>query len=180
MHGVVSLLDDKHYATVENLWAEFRVKFGLYGVRATPFPHFSYHVAEHYDLDVLASSLKTVAETTSRFHIKTTGLGIFTGASPVLYIPVVRNPELTELQRHLWSEVSKVATGGLTYYHPESWMPHITIAQGDIDHERLPDVVRLLSERDFSWDIDINNLAIIHDSGTEQILRLRFSFIEGL
>jgi 2'-5' RNA ligase len=112
----------------------------------------------------------------SKFHVKTAGLGIFTGTKPVLYIPVVRSPQLTELHREFWPEICKTASGVLSYYAPNMWMPHITIAQGDINHDRLPHVIQLLSERDFAWDITVDNLAVIHDSGVEQTVKFRFDF----
>lgn len=53
MHGVVSLLDEQHYARVEQLWRELESTFGVRDLYNTPFPHFSYHVAQHYDVEKL-------------------------------------------------------------------------------------------------------------------------------
>src|SRR5579871_3200774 len=87
VNGVVSLLDGEHYQQVETLWAELAERFGLRGVYVTPFPHFSYHVASHYDTGQLEPILRQVASKIHPFQIKITGLGIFTGPQPVLYIP---------------------------------------------------------------------------------------------
>ncbi len=54
MHGIVSLLDDQHTELVEKLWAEMAQRFGVGNPAATYVPHYSYHVAEDYDLDKLA------------------------------------------------------------------------------------------------------------------------------
>ncbi len=53
-------------------------------------------------------------------------------------------------------------------------MPHITIGFGDINKENLPSIVRWLNERDFTWEITVNNIAFIQDTGTEQVLKARF------
>ena len=53
-------------------------------------------------------------------------------------------------------------------------MPHITIGFGDINKENLPSIVRWLNERDFTWEITVNNIAYIQDTGTEQVLKARF------
>jgi hypothetical protein len=45
MHGVVSLLDDKHCNLVESLWGDLQTTFGLRGTYVTPYPHFSYQVS---------------------------------------------------------------------------------------------------------------------------------------
>ena len=82
VNGIVSLLDDKHYELVENLWAELGREFGLKGIYITPFPHFSYQVAEHYEVELLESVLQRFALKSAKFKVKTTGLGIFTTAQP--------------------------------------------------------------------------------------------------
>ena len=49
MHGIISLLDNDHYQLVEEVWAELEREFSVHGVYVTPYPHFSYHVAQGYD-----------------------------------------------------------------------------------------------------------------------------------
>lgn len=174
MHGVVSLLDAQHYQAVEALWAELAATCGLRGVYVTPFPHFSYHVAADYDLPALEAVLRDFARVQTPFRVTATGLGIFTGAAPVIYIPVVRDPTLTAFHQALWPRLEAVARGGSAYYAPAAWMPHITLGFGDITPAHLPDVLRLLGVRSFNWDIAIDNLALIYDGGAGQAVRACF------
>jgi hypothetical protein len=58
MHGIGSLLDDKHYQLVENLWAGLEREFVVRGVYITPYPHFSYQIAQHYNVKQLGSPAK--------------------------------------------------------------------------------------------------------------------------
>jgi 2'-5' RNA ligase len=174
MHGIVSLIDSKHNQLVEKLWAELKREFSVHGVYVTPYPHFSYHVAQDYDVDKLESVLKRITSNITTFKVRTSGLGIFTGASPVLYIPVVRSQELTQLHAELWQEISPASSGVQEYYHPDQWMPHITIGFGDISKDNLSQIIPFLAERDFNWEITVNNLALIYDTGTKQELKSRF------
>ncbi len=176
MNGVVSLLDDEHYQRVEALWAELAERFGLRGVYITPFPHFSYHVAAHYDTGQLEPILRQVASQIRPFQIKTTGLGIFTGPQPVLYIPVVRSLELSQVHQTLWQAIAHIGQGILDYYAPENWMPHITISLGDLQPDHLPDVMRLLGARDFAWEMTINHFAFIDNTGIPQQLLFQCAF----
>ena len=176
MNGIVSLLDDKHYKLVENLWAELEREFSIQGIYVTPFPHFSYQVAEHYEVELLESVLQRFVLKSAKFKVKTTGLGIFTGVQPVLFIPVVRSPEITLFHQTLWLEISGVGSGIIAYYSAENWIPHVTLAQGDIHPDNLPEIVRFLSKREFNWEITVNNLAFIHDTDLKQELRSRFNF----
>ena len=94
MDGIVSLLDDKHYSLIEHIWDEFENRFGMVDIAPTPIAHYSYQIAHHYDLETLIPALNRVAQKTEPFIVKTSGLGIFTGEQPVLYVPVVRTPQL--------------------------------------------------------------------------------------
>src|ERR1044071_2326309 len=105
MQGVVSLLDDQHYARVEAIWEELGQKFDVRGMYVTPYPHFSFQVAEAYDEAAWEHLLKGLAPRTSPFRVRTAGLGIFTVANPILYIPIVRSPSLSEFHREIWENV---------------------------------------------------------------------------
>jgi 2'-5' RNA ligase len=174
MHGIVSLLDSKHNQLVENLWAELKREFSVDGVYVTPIPHFSYHVAQAYDVNKVEAVLKRITSNITTFKVRTSGSGIFTGASPVLYIPVVRSLELTQLHQELWEQTSTASTGKVDYYHPDQWIPHITIGFGDISKDNLSQIIPFLAERDFNWEITVNNIAFIYDTGTKQEMMSRF------
>jgi 2'-5' RNA ligase len=177
MQGVVSLLDDRHYARVQAIWEELGQKFNVRGMYVTPYPHFSLQVAEQYEEEACESYLRSLAARTRPFRVRTAGLGIFTVANPILYIPVVRSPRLSELHRELWCNIKQRTPGAVAhYYHPDEWSPHITLAQGDIDQDKLADIVRVLSRRNFHWEFTISNLALIYDTGREQGVRCRFNF----
>src|SRR5215472_1493632 len=115
MHGIVSLLDDKHYQLVENLWAELEREVAVRGVYITPYPHFSYQIAQHYNVEQLEPILQRFASGQAAFRVKTSGLSIFTGSHPVLYIPVVRDPELTRFHKEPWPEIPTAVSGSWDY-----------------------------------------------------------------
>lgn len=177
MYGVVSLLDERHYARVQAIWEELGQKFDVRGMYVTPYPHFSFQVAEAYDEEACAEYLRAVASRTRHFKVRTAGLGIFTVANPILYIPVVRGPRLSDLHAELWHNVKQRTPGAVAhYYSPDEWTPHITLAHGDIDQDKLADIVRVLSRRNFHWEFNVSNLALIYDTGREQGVRCRFNF----
>ena len=122
MQGVVSLLDDQHYARVEAIWEELGQKFDVRGMYVTPYPHFSFQVAEQYDESACEEFLRSLAARMRPFRVRTAGLGIFTVANPILYISVVRSPALSDLHRQLWDGVRQTVPGAVAhYYHPEEW-----------------------------------------------------------
>lgn len=162
MHSVVSLLDQEHYKLVEDLWAELAREFAVRGIYVQPRPHFSYQVATRYNVKSLEPVLQRFAASKTSFKVRTGGLGIFPGPHPVLYIPVVRSSELTQFHEALWQEIFNTGSGILDYYHPARWVPHITIGIGDMNKDNLSQIVRFLAERDFYWEITIDNIALVH------------------
>ncbi len=177
MDGVVSLLDEKHYRLVEELWAEMRERFGLQGIDVTPYPHFSYHVAESYEVGQVERILLAWAQETAVFSLKTAGIGIFTGPQPVIYLPVTRTTTLSTLHDELWPALDAYSTGSSAYYAPENWFPHISIGFGDIQPEKLGAIVEWLNEQTWAWDVTVNNFAFFRDPGNgPHILHRRFNF----
>jgi 2'-5' RNA ligase len=168
MHGVVSLLDDSSSRMVEKLWAEIEREFGIRGVYRTPFPHISYHVAGSYDVDKIKIVMQVFARHTAPFRVKCCGLGVFTGAEPVLYIPVVRSPHLAEFQDELWHQLTKYSDRLELTYRPARWVPHITLAHRDLTHRALGAIVRRFCAVELNQSVTINNLALIYDSGGKE------------
>ena len=174
MYGVVSLLDQKYDEIVNNLWREFQQKFGVHGVSTAPIAHFSYHVAPEYDMEQLTQKLETIAHSIKPFTVNTNGLGIFTGDDLVLYIPVQLNPSIVALNEQLWDTLAGVAHNPVQHYHPGRWQPHITLTHKDVDHDLLPKIIHLLSERNFYWEITVDNLTILGNEPDGILARLAF------
>jgi len=172
VNAIVSLLDEEHDQTVRNLWAELEGDYGVTAQYANPFTHFSFHVSDDYDLDELRQILEGLIRDHRPFTVGTSGLGVFTGDRPVLFVPVVRSPELDALHGALWSRCTGAFGVGLPYYAPDAWVPHITLAQGPAAAERFPDVVRAMTRREFSWRLRVETLAVIEDGGEDRGLRL--------
>jgi 2'-5' RNA ligase len=176
MYGVVSLLDEAHNEKVQNIWAMLKSRFGVGNPNVTGYPHFSYHIAQRYDLDRLSGLLERMVRETAVFTVHTAGLGIFTGAEPVIYIPVVRDPALTSLHQTLWPHIEPCGHYSQSYYAPANWVPHITLGQGDISPEQLGPVVQWLNNQNLYWTIPIHNFAILHSTGTSMEQQVYFPF----
>jgi 2'-5' RNA ligase len=174
--AVVALLDAESTAKIEAIWREFQDTFGVHGVSRTPIVHFSFHVAESYDAIQTMPTVRAIARTMPPFKVRTAGLGIFTGTLPVVHVTVVRNERLGQIQGQIWQQMTLLSAGILTYYHPDHWLPHITIAQGDIPPEKLPEIIALLQTRDFNWEAEVSQLGFIADRGSGQPYELQEVF----
>lgn len=179
MHGLVSLLDKKHFNLVEEIWQDLENNCGLKGIHVTPLPHFSWQIAEDYDWDALELALQEIAATIEPFTVRTTGLALFTGESPVVFIPVVRTKELSEFHDAIWQQLALISSKPSLYYAPSFWMPHISLAYGDVDAEKLNCLMEKLASRTFNWEIEIDNLTLIYEpEGTIGQIRYKFNLGE--
>lgn len=79
MDGLVSLLDQRHHDRVEVLVNILEDRCGLHGMRVTPYPHFSWQIAETFASDRLQDTMSRWAAEQEPFRIRTSGLGIFPG-----------------------------------------------------------------------------------------------------
>lgn len=176
MHGIVSLLDDQHTELVEKMWAEMAQRFGVSSPAATAVPHFSYHVAEDYDLDRLADILERVAGVTAVFPIQTAGIAIFPGPKSIIYIPVARSMALTQLHERVWTAVNPISQGSVAYYAPDGWFPHITLAHSDITPDNLGPIITWLHGQTIAWTIPVDNLALVVDDNGRHHVNQPFNF----
>jgi 2'-5' RNA ligase len=177
MHGLVSLLPEPFYTQTKSIWQELETLYGLQGIRVTPYPHFSWQIAQEYDLEALKEALAELSKSITPFPVRTAGLGLFTGPKPVIYISVVKTPSLIDLHAIIWSRLKNVGRGISPYYSPEAWMPHISLAYEDVTPDNIADLMQTLTFRPFAWEMQIDNIALIFEpDGVIGDLKFRFNF----
>lgn len=165
MIAVTSLLDQSHSDRVTELTELLDQKFGLNEVKMTPYPHLTLLTAEIPDKEELQQYLEQTALETESFSIRTTGLGVFPGEKPVIYIPVLRTAPLNQLHMRLHRDISEMSSEMGIYYNPNMWLPHISLALGDTSPEVLGPVLTFLFSYNFNWEIKIDNLTILQKCG---------------
>lgn len=163
MHGLVSLLPEPFYSQVEKQWAAAQERYGLKGIYVTPFPHFSWQIAAAYDFPKTESRLATLAAAAAPFRARTAGLGIFSGPQPVVYIAVVKTPELQNFHRTVWETCLPCGEEVSPLYAPDWWMPHISLAYADLDVQTAGPYLTELAFQEFNWEFEVDNLALLYE-----------------
>jgi 2'-5' RNA ligase len=174
MQAIVSALDDPHREMVENIWGELKAVFGLQGVTGSTRPHLTYHVAELYDAAHIGDALAGVARAMRPFAIETHGLGVFRGDETVLYLHVSPSPALAAMHGALWGAVTPLATGPKPVYGAATWVPHITLASGDLTADALPLALQFLNRWTYQWKIPITNICLISETNSASAAWQRF------
>lgn len=174
MPGIITLLDEPFASRIEDLWEAMEREFGV--IRGYPgaIPHFSYHLAEAYDLEAAEMVIAAIAWAGRPFAVETSGFGVFTGPAPVVYIPVARSPELAALHALVCDRMRRAGFETVGYYLPERALPHITIAQQNVSGEALPALLGWLARQDLSWRMTASNLAIADQTPDGAVVLRRF------
>jgi 2'-5' RNA ligase len=168
MDGIATMLDEENYNRVLALWEELQVRCAIPEIRSHLLPHFTWHVAEAYDDEKLIQAMGDLCSQLKPFTVKTTGLGIFAGEKPIIYVNIVKDLHLIEVHQKLWNIFTPLASQPSLLYSPESWVPHITLFFDEI-FDDLPEdwdthrvtmcVLDLLARQRFDWHIQADNFA---------------------
>lgn len=164
MQAIVSELDDPWREEVENIWGELKAVFGLKSVIGSTRPHFTYQVADAYDATNIDAALASIGAEERQFVAQTRGLGVFRGDETVLYLAVTRDAAVERMHERVWASTARAASGLRPYYASETWVPHITLAIGDLQEAQLPEIMSFLGRRQYEWRVPITNLCLITDT----------------
>lgn len=176
MAGVISLLEGADLERVESLWEVMEREFGVPGGFPGGVPHLSYHLGNYDKHSPAFEAIERLARAVPPFRVRAGGIGIFTGAVPILYLPIVRSPELAATHAAVTDALRKAGIErNHPYYEPAVWQPHVTLAQQNLAPEALPGVVAWLAERSgLAWEIAITNLALAVETPDSATILARY------
>ncbi len=179
MYSIASLLDPASAESVRALWARLEASCGLTGIQETPLPHFSWMSADSFLFAPLEHDLHTLAMDVQPFSVRTSGLGIFTGSFPVIYLPVIKNAALIEAHERIWRCARPYAVVPNGYYEPRHWVPHVTLAYREIDAGRLACGIADMAFQKVELEIRVDHLALIYHTAGQGGIRNQFLFQKG-
>jgi 2'-5' RNA ligase len=177
-YGIITELSERQNPRVFQTWSALKVSCGLSPESLSPFPHLTWLVADDFDLPALKAALMEFAAGRRLYPAQASGLGLFTGDQPVVYIPVLKTPRLSNTHRHLWGKVFPLACNPSTLYAPPAWTPHITLAYGNLRPDDLACAVQRLAYQPIHLEFKIDHIALGYwDDQDHSIINERFNFI---
>ncbi len=165
MLAITSLLSRPHVLRINAIIKRLEEKFGLDDVQATLDPHLTYQLAGVRKLSSLKAVLQEVAATTKPFPAFTTGLGVFPGAQPVIYIPVLRSNSLNALHHRILAATAPLCLRTDKFSGADCWLPHISLALHDTTPDLLGPVLSYLNQETYNLKISIDNLSLLRQEG---------------
>ena len=81
------------------------------------------------------------------------------------------------LHRQIWDATQELSENRNTYYSPELWLPHITLAQDSLNAQALDCILAKIGFKPYEWIIPVDHLALIHaGEGAEFREKYRYPF----
>ena len=161
MYAIISELDYDASVMVKNLWARLRDACGLTAIYEFPTPHFTWFAAESIDRPVVTALVADLTARTQCLTILASGLGIFCGEKPVIYLPLVKTQEMIELHDWLWTQIEPHSEQKNKYYAPNNWMPHITLAINVVSRESLKCALETIAFEPIEMRFSVDNLIVV-------------------
>jgi len=159
---IASLFDIESDSKTREIWDILEYYCNLFEIKTLPNPHLSWQSAKTYAIQSLDDRLKDFTNSINPILLRTSGLGIFTGKSPILYLPIVKTNELIKIHKNLWERLRDLSVIPNQFYSPDNWIPHITIAYGDVTVEKISCAIRQLGDLNYEISILIDNITVLH------------------
>lgn len=170
MYVIAALLDAHHDRVVRRLYTELETELGIRSPFVLPIPHCTHLQTSLVQEQPLTDALERFSSRQAPYSLRTAGLALFTGQKTALYIPVIRTTRLNAVHDQLLGHVTASVGSISGPYRHDLWVPHITLVLPQSGREILPAVVQRLIDRDFDWEIQVEELAVLSDQSPHKPL----------
>ena len=131
-YAIEMFFDNASESRIRALWSEF-ARFGASSMQdSNTRPHVSLVVAETVDLAAMRDLLDTCSRSTKSFSLSLASLGFFATSERVAYLAPKVTPDLLALHRSIYDQFSSHVSDFWPHYAPASWVPHCTLAMGQL------------------------------------------------
>jgi len=174
MQSLVTLLPEPASHRVSDICDEMQTLCGLKISHSIPFPHFSWAAGENFPQKPLSAAISEFSSLVEPFTVYATGIAIFPGQSPTLYIPVVKTERLYNLQLQIWLRLGAFGNQLNSNYQPDTWVPHIPLTCGDLSKDALNKILRKLAFEEINLKMEIDSFSFFDGKG-----EMKFSYPFG-
>ncbi len=159
--GVMALVDGPLGEEVERLWRLFEVEYGSVGVQTFDRPNLTFGGGPCNDLPGLELGVAEQVGRLRPFDLRIRGVGTFHDPGRAIYLAVERTDRLASIHRAFDRVLARTCDGPFTLYRPAAWVPHITLAMGDLTEEVFESARTRLAtyDRTFTHTVDHIGLA---------------------
>lgn len=161
MYAIATLFDMEENAEVKHLWQLLNRTCKLNDIFSTPLPHMTWFGAEELDEVEIVYDIEKSIVGIEPFKVSCSGYGVFTGAKPVIYLSLIKSEKLLRIHKEIWEATYPKLKSPYELYNPEKWIPHITLAYGDVNVNNVGCAIRSILEMESKVQFLIDNVSLI-------------------
>ena len=158
------VLDDVHAGMIAELRDDLA---GAVGRASAPVsPHLTLAVVQGLGPEQLDLAISETARAVRPMTLRIRGVAVVRrhGDGPVVYLPVVRSPELDRCHRELVGRVGVVRIEG--HYRPDTWIPHVTVWRGPLSVCSMEIVAAHLAS--ITWTVRLAEVSRLGEVGVDR------------
>lgn len=176
MYSILSLIDNSPASEIQRIMEAVRPVLKNKNPVIWAYPHITWHTAEEYSPELVEGELTDLCTSCSPFHIKVTGIGLFTGKTQVLFLPVIKTAQLVSIQQEIYKNTQKISKKHSEYFQPDKWIPHITLISDPDEQDSIPKAIRILAEMTVDFEAKIDNICLGEYTGDSAKIIHKFEF----
>lgn len=157
--GIPSILENKRYEDVTNLWELFEKGYGSVGVQTFSDPQIAFQGGKTDNLGQLTRDFQEIVSKTKPFGIEVSGVGHSNRVA--IYLKVKKTSGLIRINERINKSVKDRCEDLLPYYVPEHWIPHITLAMDDLTEENFEKAWAELKNSKIEFKQELHNSCVV-------------------
>lgn len=160
-HAILSDLTDEACEHVLRIWDRLEEQFALRRVRASELPHITFIAGKRGCLERLQQGLASVVVELQPLEVELTGVGVFSGPHPVVFLRVEKHPCLEQAHALMTHAARQAGMEIAPHYRVEEWTPHVTLAAGDLEAVQLPAVLSALEQFSTQLTVRLESVTLL-------------------
>lgn len=105
-------------------------------------PHLTLAIYQQLNLEACQQRLKTISAAYLPLPLSFQTIGIFPTTPATVFLGATVTTPLLEIHAHLHKILQPISSEPLSYYLPDRWIPHCTLAL-DLEPESIPSVLEI-------------------------------------
>ncbi len=151
------------------MWRIFEREYGSSAIQRFPHPHLSFQGGICQDVSVIDSGLKRLCGHIKPFLVTVQGTNTFSKPDRAFFMEVLRTKNLQNIHKRIDALLRKYCSQTFELYSPESWYPHVTLADEDLAQNSLQKAKKDLENYDPRYKLKVRNICLVKWHGKDKI-----------
>ena len=177
--GVVSILEGEAYQEIKKMWRLFEKEYDSKAIQNFPHPHLSFQAGISEDLKTIDAKLNILSSEINPFPITLGGIGTFEKPERVIFLSVTRAETIQRIHKKISDLLQKYCLQTFKFYTPSNWLPHVTLAQGDLTLNQFRKAKKDLENYHPHYKLILHNICLVRWYDQDRKIRIHKKYVLG-